>query len=371
MRTTGCQDQFIPDLTVYYDTVISILGEGFADVDIDQGGREAFLEEEIGKVSSSLQVPGITRVALIARESGDGLERIMNLLAGRLAMIRDGDPAISVALNYTTLTDDILALSTRAVESRINPFFLLSAFRSYVVENLGKSRCKQLLDESSYLEKIPDRDWRKHFEAAVSKGGNFFGLGIEPIEQEEIEPTKLVEAERVTLSFDHGAGNAVWNRFNDLPFMFSDATGLEWESQVQGLLSDLEGWSEEAGENQVTHFVEKCTVYKQLMEKTAVTGLANSVIEAYVRFLAGSPIQSIDSGMWVRCVEGLVNFDESDVPKPGDERDEGFAIEIAPRGVADVRRVALEKILNSPDLELFLYGRSIQLRAQPSVREEK
>jgi hypothetical protein len=75
--------------------------------------------------------------------------------------------------------------------------------------------------------------------------------------------------------------------------------------------------------------------------------------------------------MWVRCVEGLVNFDESDVPKPGDERDEGFAIEIAPRGVADVRRVALEKILNSPDLELFLYGRSIQLRAQPSVREEK
>jgi hypothetical protein len=295
LKPRSCKDNLTYDVADIYAAVGMVAKSVFSEKQIVEGQRALFVTPWLENIDSPTQI--LPALDLLDQIQGSLAERqiLFNALSGSINRDFKDDRSFTNVLSWGGGPG---AKVGKLISGEADPLTtdLNLAYREFLLKNLHGKRCKD-------NEIIKDEPLPKFIETANKLLPQKL-LTVDDIMTSEFDDTgKFVDIlarsdslQKLKQELMPLKGKVVDNKIvND--------SGPEWESRVVQFIEKVVAWEGSNNETESETFFVKIGMFESMIESIDNGELKKSVMQKYLRFLAGSPMQKdrfIEWLFWVR-----------------------------------------------------------------------
>lgn len=181
-----CADSVRPAVGRWYEMAAELFHKGFTGQEKQRGRDLQFLESHIRQIQSPFQLEAAARMMLPLRTQD--FERLVVAFAAALKEMRTDDRSFSATDGLTQPYYDLVRAAQKA---NLPTLPMVDAYRTYLTAHLGAARCADtagMKDGSTSLTNMVAL-----FNTSLLKMTNRGNAEVNPISEEELEPSRLID----------------------------------------------------------------------------------------------------------------------------------------------------------------------------------
>jgi hypothetical protein len=293
-----CQDILVPDPSVYWELVPSILAASAkrppSPASSDDG--PAWFERQIASITSSTEIGPALHAIMSASLSAPDARRLIATMASVLRTLDDDDRSFSAPF-WTTEVDVARLVDTLGEDSLAASF--LESFRAYLARHLKGVRCEPAVDsdrEASLLKSL---------------NGIFVRHRIAPLTAAERTPIRIVLG-RMNIEFwQSPASKDILAREKALKFdgnrprLDADKRTPEWADMLRDFYKALDSWKR-SGVTEGDYRQERFLSHEAILTFVPPGPDWDYALSQLILFLRGEGMQHFGALEWASKVRTLI-----------------------------------------------------------------
>ncbi len=291
LKRLTCEDTMAYQVADIYAAVAAVAKVGFTQKEVTEGVRALFVLPWIENIDSPAQInPAMDLIRDVISSPAEN-QMLFNAFGRAIRRNFKDDRSFSHAMSRDRILANFATLNrARALSAEMT---LANEFREFLYKNTSTTRC---------LDSKPEK--KDQLPAIIADANVFFQE--KPFVLEDFESVEYKGTATVVHYLSSETAIKNLNKFRtarekkNAPDKKEDkAAQLEWELTVNELLDDLEKWVPTADEPEVDVFAQKCVSYRSLTREVPDGPLRATVIRAFLRYLANSPMQKNSFIEWL------------------------------------------------------------------------
>jgi hypothetical protein len=305
LKPLTCEDTLVYDVSDIYDTAARVLDQVFSQKEIDDGVRAPFLLPWVENIDSPAQIPAVSD--MLFQWTGSQIEKQLLLNAFARAI----DRKFNDDRSFTDLFDWQSNLLMRMYHEKDNPS-LTPYLRGFLKKNT-ETRCvdHKPLNKDELPRPIGDANQM---------------FPERPFVLEDFADVRYEGSPKIKVYLDSDANKRLMRLLRtsrakkNLPENKNDkAAQIEWHLMVSEMLDLLDSWKAAGDETESEVFNQKVVFYRSLVQEASEPELKLNVTRAFMRFLAGAPMQKESFIEWLVHVKWVAIHDPARFKQMADE----------------------------------------------------
>lgn len=322
MKSLKCEDPMIPDVSIYYDTLIAITGRTFSEDEVKKREHLILTEQALSGIGSPLQLAPATKVIASIKAQPADISSLLGIFSKRMNdMSCDPRPFLWV---LRTLDSDIKTLAIYCKGKGIPVDYLIDSYRTFLAGNMSKNWCDDYPDKSKVIAKVT-----KQSDSFNSLLGEILGESskILPLQVKELMPKSFNGSLQI---YEYSQNPTVQNLGNGVRSLIyaddgkgnqrtiSEREGKLWQSKLSSYYHSLISWTKDHDFSDVDYFHKKLLLMGILLQITPKTNPQyQKIISDYMYLLSQDRSQQENAVEWLW--EALVPFSRMEYIKQSHE----------------------------------------------------
>jgi hypothetical protein len=301
-RRASCEDSMIDNVAPYFEALARVVDAGFSSADKSKDAHAQFMAAEMRKITSPVEIGPAARAIVATSLLPPQLEMVSGAFAGAVEKVSGDDRSFSAVLPTTDRAVNAVIQKLRT--AGLSPDALTSAYRKYLMQNLGGARCEDTgASKSTAVAAIG---------GGVLDGSESILLGIDPA---TVKPSKIEGKPKLgRFANSEEAGN-FRRGFQELMFG-SGGRGLsddqkktpQWREKFTGLIDAVNEMKRDNGESASDFFYRKAGAYTVVLMAAPPGPDRDRVLPQYIAFLRTTDMQNEDVLGWFHQVQALAGM---------------------------------------------------------------
>lgn len=320
MKSLKCEDPMIPDVSIYYDTLIAITGRTFSEDEVKKREHVILTEQALSGIASPLQLAPATKVIASIKAQPADISSLLGIFSKRMNdMSCDPRPFLWV---LRTLDSDIKTLAIYCKGKGIPVDYLIDSYRTFLAGNMSKNWCDDYPDKSKVIAKVTKQSesFNSLLNEIIGENGK-----ILPLQAKELMP-KSFSGSLQTFSYERSA--TVRNLYKGIRSLnytengkqrsVTEREGKLWQSELSKFYNSLSSWAKGDGLSDIDHFHQKISLMGFLLQITPKTDPQyQNILSDYMSLLSQDRSQQENAVEWLW--EALIPFSRMEYIKQSHE----------------------------------------------------
>ncbi len=276
----SCKDTLVPDVTIYYQMVISIAQHGFTPEEIKAQSHIQFITDQLETIKSISHATAALKMVASATLSDEELSRVVASLGKAFGQASDDPRAFAFAVQrdgLISVADSFISvLKKRGIPADEFP----NKIRGFLIKNMSGEVCG-------------DAGWIKQQRATVPRDLETVNAQFKsPITADDINPSRLGEKAADTEYWATAKGKVLLQMAKELRFApdgkrFSDEerTSEEWHRKLLAFLEQIDDWDPSSEPSEDDYFQQRCNMYRVLVDLCPDDLQRDAVLRAFGTYL--------------------------------------------------------------------------------------
>jgi len=280
IKSLTCADSLGYDFDFYYQTMLSVAEECFNADEKKAGAHVIFLSDRLESVKSIPQLSSAMKMLLNAKESGEELSVLVNVLTKVTGRLSTDARAFAFAMDrdgFVTGSDTFIA-RMRGQGVPTNEF--INVFRSLLVKQMSGEVCA-------------DVSWLNQGQPTLSKQIEGINRAFaNPIVVDDIRPSTIGSKATDTVYWTTPKATDLMKLAKQLRFGGKDKAlsreereTEEWRRELLDFLDLLADWGPDSEPSPEDYFQERCNMYGVLVDLCPDDAQRDVVLRAYGNYL--------------------------------------------------------------------------------------
>lgn len=255
-----CSEVLAYDVSDFYKTLKEVEQKSFTKKERLRGAHTAFISSYLEDLSSPAQLSPVINLLVDLQLPAAELTLYVNLLTASLKKISLDPRSFALSMRTGGLVASLQRLIEQCEHKNLPTHNLLSAIRSYIIDELTSTQCSDTLVKSN----------QRPGQSIFSNVNKWFA---DPINFDEIKPLKVEKAGRImpfwtTSESAHLLKEVKQLRFGmqTTPLSIEERKTEDWHQNFDRVLGEIERWDGTTEDSPTDYFHEKCTLYKALFD---------------------------------------------------------------------------------------------------------
>jgi len=294
----ACADPLVPAVDDYYGTLGSIARTAYAN---NRGDAMQFLEFYAWRAHLPSEIPAVARAMQRFRQGpveAAYLEGLLRLILQGSSL--DASGFSSAALDIVSRITD-LQVADSAIG--VTGFTAMDGMRSYLVAQLKAPRC---------TDNVSATVTPSTFNAALRRARA--DSDVSPLESGLTRPLSTLASAHIDMYWQSGDAARLHDGLTRLrgpdavPVPMRTRQTVEWRSQAERLLTDVEQWSGLSEAAERDYFYEKSALFTWMLELIPPGALHTRALHAFVEFLRHTEADVSRRTLWFAFVNRLLEL---------------------------------------------------------------
>jgi hypothetical protein len=303
LHQCSCEEALVDDVSEYYGTLAQLADSAFSPAERRLGKHVDLLGYKINGITSPVEVGPLAKALSSANLDGEELKLLAGSFASNLDRFSSDDRSFSAALPLADTEVQKLVETLRARGA--SPDRVISAYRVLLIQSFTGRRCADNTGEHDPLTQAiasfnralaSDNPILAPIVTANMKSGGVDGRADLGLFFSDAEFDRGFQHFMALLV---GEGHDLLNE----PLSDDQKNSLEWRSQFDDFLHQIDEFKAGVGESEYRYFYRKATILTALLG-TAPPGVdREKVVRQFVRFLNSSNFRAESMLGWYAQVE--------------------------------------------------------------------
>lgn len=279
----GCSQLLTYNVDEYYRALEAVLRQALSAEHLTEERRLRLLTENIGAVSSAVQIAPLSKAILTVHLDDDDLRLVLSLLGTRLADL-SADPLSFVVVQRNVL-QHVAALARAARQRQIPNTVLFSGLRRYIITNAAAPQCgapaaRKRLQQT--FTAIGD-----HFNSVVAALAFPLDAEVDSLPKDLLHVTELSAAGTPESYWTTSDAKTLLVRVQQLNEKANPAhtSGSERSRAELDTLNAINSWPGTSERTVTDYFHQKCVLFRTLHGSATSDSIRERVFDAYLAFL--------------------------------------------------------------------------------------
>lgn len=298
LKTLTCEDPMTYVVDDIYVSVGAVAKETFTSKEIEDGVRGVFLLPWIENIQSPAQIVPV--MTLLKRLNGPANERRLLMNAFERAIDRKFGDDRAFTYAFLRSGSEATAFVREADLSRV--------WRDFLAKNMAGPRCIESSESYGGRRKGELPQPAQSFNPLFPEDLRFTEKDFEGVEYKG-KPNDRLYTDGETYKKISRMLNSAREIKNKPENKKSEAAQIEWEIRIGDVLEALDAWKATADESEAEVFNQKAVFFRSMMRVVTDNELNMTVVRAFMRFLADSPMQKDSLIEWLLHARWLADRD--------------------------------------------------------------
>lgn len=313
----GCSSPFVPDVSIYYDTLYKVLALlRIRKPRNDAEAQQSFvqIEEVVGATTSPVQLMPLAAVLEKVDLASAQLSALLGNLVAAIENFPVDDRSLSADEHWRlfagTPIEAIAKLAALSRKHNVSPDSLVQAYRDYLDRSMRGPHCADNLPQGESALATAIQSLNEQLAA--------FGPGIEPIGVPEskppIEPAPAegeywlgAKTEQLLMDGKHLNFDDNWR-----PYKEGDRKKPEWQDRVRLLLNHMEDWRPSDEQDPADYYHQRCMMLYGTLRYLSLGALYDRVVSTWIATFEESSLQWENPAEWYFEVSRFLRFSKKD-----------------------------------------------------------
>jgi hypothetical protein len=305
LRSRQCRDALVDHVAEYYALVAEIVASAFTAEQRRRGDHVDLLSYQISRIRSPVEVGPAAKLLADSTLTQDELSLLSGRLAASIDRMESDYRSFSASLG--TADEALSELARTLVARQASTGGIIATYRRYLIRSLAGKRCADTGDDK-FATSVMD-SFNRSFASETDPTRA-------PLVRDEVKPAKVEGQADWDTFIDDAEFQRAWDEYLDLllgkghaplfrstPLSDEQKNAIEWRTQFDHFLEQIDDLKPAAGEPEYRYFYRKATALTAALRVAPSGPDREKVLRRLVAFLSSSSLQQESVLEWYAQVQ--------------------------------------------------------------------